>query len=44
MSDRVLLGDGQQNDDGDDEDIKVDMLSIGLAEPATDETCRIRWC
>lgn len=42
MSDRVLLDNGQQNDNGDDQDVEVNSLGIGLAEPAADSACRIR--
>jgi hypothetical protein len=42
MSKGVLPNNGQQNDNGDDEDVEVDMLGIRLAEEATDATGRIR--
>lgn len=38
----VLSDNGQKNDDGDNEDIEVDVLGIRLAKPATNEARRTR--
>lgn len=41
MSDRVLLDNGQENGNRDNENVEIDGLGVRLAKPAADKACRI---